>query len=270
MTELLEELESGVLTLTINRPPVNTITPSVSVALQEILLRNEDNPDVRCIVLRGAGNVFSAGADVGDLGNDPWVTETGTGPNAEDAAAAKVKSFRDWMEPFRKLHETRKPTLAIMSGAAAGAGLALALACDLRFCLDTAKLTIGFSKVGLSSDSGVSYFLTQLVGPAKAKELLFAADIIAGKEAYELGLVTKIASKDTFEQAARAYAEHIATLPTVALGYIKQNVNASISGTLPNLLDMEAANIVQAMETEDHKNAVAAFIKKEPAKFKGQ
>ena len=270
MTELSEKFDDGVLTLTIDRPPVNTLTPPMCDVLREILLRNEGNPDVRCIVLRGAGSVFCAGADVGNVGKDHSVTETETDRNAEDSAAAKVEFYRKSMEPFKLLHEIQKPTMAIMSGAAVGAGLALALACDLRFCLDTAKLNTGFSKMGLSSDSGGSYFLTQLVGPAKAKELSFTADIITGKEAYEMGLVTKIASKDRFEQEARAYAEYIASLPTVALGYIKQNINASISGTLSNVLDMEAANIVQTMNTEDHKNAAAAFLKKEPAKFEGR
>lgn len=267
MSELLQELKNGVLTLTINRPPLNTFSPSLSVALQETLLDSENNPDVRCIVLRGAGNVFCAGGDVGSVGDNDADTEE-TSPEAERAAA--IKFIRDGMESTRMLHEMKKPTLAVISGAAAGSGLPLALSCDLRFCLDTAKITTAFSKIGLSGDSGISYFLTQLVGTAKAKELLFTSDVITGKQAYDLGLVTKIASKETFEQEAQAYAEYIASLPTVALGYIKQNVNTAANGSLVNVFDLEAENIVDAMQTEDHKLAAAAFLKKEKAVFKGR
>lgn len=267
MSELLEELKNGVLTLTINRPPLNTFSPSLSVALQEALLRSEDNSDVRCIVLRGTGNVFCAGGDVGNVGDGPDTSEE-SDPQAKHDAT--VKFIRDGMEPTRMLHEMKKPTVAVISGAAAGSGLPLALCCDLRFCLDTAKLTTAFSKIGLSGDSGISYFLTQLVGTAKAKELLFSSDVITGKEAYDMGLVTKIASKDTFEEEARAYAEHIASMPTVALGYIKQNINVAANSSLLDSFDLEAENIVRTMNTEDHKAAAAAFLNKEKAVFKGR
>lgn len=268
MSELLEDLKNGVLTLTINRPPLNTFSPSLSVALQEALIRAESTEDVRCIALRGAGNVFCAGGDVGNVSDGPGDSGDASDPQAEHEAA--VKFIRDGMEPTRILHEINKPTIAIISGAAAGSGLPLALCCDLRFCLDTAKLTTAFSKIGLSGDSGISYFLTQLVGAAKAKELLFTSDVITGKEAYELGLVTKVASKETFEEDAREYAEHIASLPTVALGYIKQNINAATHNSLHDSFDLEAENIVHTMQTEDHKAAAAAFLNKEQAVFKGR
>lgn len=271
MSELLEELENGVLTLTINRPPLNAFSPSLSESLMEALRRSEHDPDVRCIVLTGSGTVFCAGGDVGSVSDGPEDDNTSakeTDPKAEHAAA--VKFIRNGMEPTKMLHEMPKPTLAVMPGAAAGSGLALALACDLRFCLDTAKLTTAFSKIGLSGDSGGSYFLTHLVGAAKAKELFFTADVITGKDAYDMGLVTKIASKDTFEQEARTYAEYIASLPTVALGYIKKNINAAESGSLSEVFDMEAENIVRAMQTEDHQQAAAAFLKKESVEFKGR
>lgn len=271
MSELLEELKNGILTLTLNRPPLNTLSPSLSDSLRDALRRSEDNADVRCIVLTGAGNVFCAGGDVGNVSDNTFntpVTGEETGPEAEHAAA--VKFIRDGAEPTRLLHEIRKPTLAIIPGAAAGSGLALALACDLRFCLDTAKLTTAFAKIGLSGDSGGSYFLTQLVGSAKARELFFTADVITGKEAYDMGLVTKIASKETFEQEARDYAEYIASLPTVALGYMKDNLNAAEDQSLRAVFDLEAEAMVRTMQTEDHQQAAAAFFKKEQAVFKGR
>ena len=270
MTEILEELRNGVLTITLNRPPANTITPAMCRTLQEILLRSEDIPEVRCIVLTGAGKVFCAGADAGNIGEGPPDAEAETNLSDQDSAAAKARYYREAMDAYGALHGIRKPTLAVIGGGAAGAGLVLALACDLRFCLDTAKLTTGFSKMGLSSDSGGSYVLMQLVGPAKAKELMFTAEIITGREAYDMGLVTKISGKNSFEQEARTYAEYIASRPSVALGLIKQNVNASFNGKLLEVFDLEAENIVRTMNTEDHKIAVDAFSKRESAIFEGR
>ena len=268
MSELLESLEDGVLTLTINRPQAyNTLSLSVSDALYQALVRAQDNPDVRCIVLTGTGGIFCAGGDVGDqaegnIGGDETDPET--------AHNAMVKTIRNGMEMSRLLHEIPKPTLAVICGAAAGAGLALALACDLRICLDTAKLTTAFAKLGLSGDSGGTYFLPQLVGTAKARELYFLSDVITGSEAYELGLVTKVVSAETFEEEALAYAKRLASMPTVALGYMKENFNAAKHVPLREAFDLEAENIVRSMATEDHKAAATAFMKKEKVEFKGR
>ena len=268
MSELLESLEDNVLTLTLNRPHAyNTLSESLSLDLHSALVRAERNADVRCVLLTGAGGVFCAGGDVndqasGNIGGDE------TDPEA--ARAAMVKTIRDGMEMSRLLREIPKPTLAVISGAAAGAGLALALACDLRFCLDTAKLTTAFVKLGLSGDSGGTYFLPQLVGTAKARELYFMADVISGQEAYEIGLVTKVASAETLEEESQAYAKHLASLPTIALGYIKMNLNAAEHMTLSEAFDLEAENIVRTMHTEDHKQAAAAFLNRETPVFKGR
>lgn len=268
MSDLLENIDGGVLTLTINRPQAhNTMSEGLSGFIMDALKRNEENPDVRCIVITGAGHVFCAGGDVGDQASGAL---TGDETDPQAAHAAMVKMIRSGSDLFGMIHQTPKPTLAIMPGAAAGAGLALALACDLRFCLDTAKLTTAFTKIGLSCDSGMSYFLPRLVGSAKARELCFTSDVITGQEAYNLGLVTKIASAETFQQDARAYAEKIASLPTVAVGYMKESLNASEHASLDEVLDIEAENIVRAMSTQDHKAAAAAFVKKERVIFEGR
>ncbi|MCY4514603.1 MAG: enoyl-CoA hydratase-related protein [Candidatus Tectomicrobia bacterium] len=268
MSELLESLEDGVLTLTINRPHAhNTLSTSLSHSLSDALVRAEDNADVRCIVLTGAGGIFCAGGDVNDQASG---NIAGDETDPEAAQVAMVKTIRDGMEMSRLLREIPKPTLAVISGAAAGAGLALALACDLRFCLDTAKLTTAFAKLGLSGDSGGAYFLPQLVGTAKARELYFMADVISGREAYEIGLVSRVASAETFEEESQAFARHLAGLPTVALGYMKMNLNAAEHMPLSDVFDLEAENIVRCMKTEDHKQAAQAFLKKEPPVFKGR
>ena len=268
MSELLESLEDGVLTLTINRPHAhNTLNTSLSASLCDALVRAQDNADVRCIVLTGAGGIFSAGGDVNDQAS---ANADGDETDPEAAQATMVKTIRDGMEMSRLLREVPKPTLAVIPGAAAGAGLALALACDLRFCLDTAKLTTAFAKVGLSGDSGGTYFLPQLVGTAKARELYFMADVISGQEAYEIGLVNKVASAEAFEEESQAYAKHLASLPTIALGYMKMNLNAAEHLTLGEAFDLEAENIVRTMNTEDHKQAAAAFLKKQRPVFRGR
>lgn len=268
MSNLLESIDDGILTLTINRPEAhNTMTPDLSDALIEALRRNGNNPDVRCVVLTGAGKVFCAGGDVGDQASGA-LSKGETDPEA--AHKALVKMIREGSDIFGILHSLPKPTLAIIPGAAAGAGLGLALACDFRFCLDTAKLTTAFAKIGLSTDSGMSYFLPKIVGMAKARELCFTADVINGQEAYDMGLVTKVAGKDSFHEEANAYAQYLAGLPTVAIGYMKENLNAAEYSSLDQIFEMEAENVVRSMSTQDHKRAAAAFLKREKVVFEGR
>ena len=216
----------------------------------------------------GAGGAFCAGGDVkgfaSDAGSDR--ESSGQGPSYETL----VQGLRQGMEISKQLHVMPKPTLAVIPGPAAGGGLSLALACDLRFCLDTAKITTAFSKIGASGDYGGSYFLPQLVGAAKARELYFTADVISGQEAYELGIVTKVAGADTFENEAREYAKYLAGLPTVALGYMKKNLNAAQNATLSDVFDLEAAHMMRTFMTEDHKAAALAFVNKEQPVFEGK
>ena len=269
MTELLESFENGLLTLTINRPQArNTLNETLKDALIDSTNRAASDPEVRCVALTGAGNIFSVGGDVGEQASGAHLGAGEADP--EESSRALVKSIRSAMEISRNLHEMPKPSLAIINGAAAGAGLSLALACDMRFCLDTAKLTTAFSKVGLSGDNGGSYFLPQLVGAAKARELYFTADVITGQQAYELGLVTRVASIDTFEEESRAFANYLASLPTVAIGHIKQNLDAAQNKRLNEVFDLEAENIVRCMQTEDHQQAARAFLNKESVTFKGR
>jgi 2-(1,2-epoxy-1,2-dihydrophenyl)acetyl-CoA isomerase len=147
--------------------------------------------------------------------------------------------------------------------------LSLALACDLRVALDTAKLTTAFSKVGASGDFGGSYFLPRLVGAAKARELYFMADVILGQEACELGLVNYAYPAETFESEAQQLAAKLAALPTIAVGYMKRNLNAADSAGLSQVLDLEAEHMVRTMMTEDHARAAQAFVEKRPPVFEG-
>jgi 2-(1,2-epoxy-1,2-dihydrophenyl)acetyl-CoA isomerase len=264
----LEDFDSGVLTLTMNRPEArNAMSGSMMIALRQAVWRAADDPKVRCLVLTGAGGAFCAGGDVKGFASDAGSENKSTeGPSYETL----VQGLRQGMEVSKQLHVMPKPTLAIIPGAAAGAGLSLALACDLRFCLDSAKITTAFSKIGASGDYGGSYFLPRLVGAAKARELYFTADVISGQEAYELGIMTKIADSDNFEAKSKEYARYLASLPTVALGYMKKNLNAAQSSTLSEVFDLEAAHMMRTFMTEDHKAAAIAFVKKEQPVFKGK
>ena len=263
---LIETFEDGVCTLSMNRPEArNAMSGSMMAALNEAIPRVAADPAVRCVVLTGAGGAFCSGGDV-----NGFASATAGGGAAITSLEERVHNLRQGMELSRWLHEMPKPTLAIIPGAAAGAGLSLALACDLRFALDTAKITTAFSKIGASGDYGGSYFLPYLVGAAKARELYFTADVITGAEALAMGLVSKVAAADVFDAESKAYAKTLANLPTVAVGYMKKNLNAAQNGTLADVFDREAMHMMRCFMTEDHKAAAKAFVEKTPPVFHGR
>jgi 2-(1,2-epoxy-1,2-dihydrophenyl)acetyl-CoA isomerase len=265
-TDLLHHTEGGIVTLTMNRPQSrNALTRDMVQALGEALQRAAADPAVRLVVLTGAGDAFCSGGDV-----------KGFAQSAAAAAPAalsfdlKVTDLRLRTEVSRWLHEMPKPTLAVIPGPAAGAGLSLALACDLRIAAEDAKLTTAFSKVGLSGDFGGSYFLHHLVGAGKARELYFTGQVIRGDEAARIGLVHRAVPAALLAQAATAWAAELAALPTVAIGYMKRNLNLGLRASLADVLDAEAVHMVRSFETEDHKGAAAAFVEKRPPRFAGR
>jgi 2-(1,2-epoxy-1,2-dihydrophenyl)acetyl-CoA isomerase len=174
------------------------------------------------------------------------------------------------MDFSRWLHEMPKPTLAVIPGAAAGAGLSIALACDFRIASEDAKMTTAFSKIGASGDYGGSYFLSKLVGSAKARELYFTADVISGAEAARLGVVNRAVPAADLAREAAALARRLADLPTVAIGYMKKNLAIAEHGTLSETMDAEAIHMVRTMATDDHKAASLAFVEKRPPVFRGR
>ena len=261
--ELQEVQNGGIATLTLNRPESrNALTSEMMVGLREALPRFAEDPTVRVVVLTGAGRAFCAGGDVKRFAS----------VSAGQSAATfeeKVHDLRSRMEISRILHEMPKPTLAVIPGPAAGAGLSLALACDLRIAAEDAKLTTAFSRVGLSGDFGGSYFLSHLVGIAKARELYFTGRVLLGLEALELGIVNRVTTSEDLEQEANSYAAELAALPTLAVGYMKKNLNAALKGSLSDVLDGEAIHMIRTFETDDHKNAAQAFLEKRAPEFSG-
>lgn len=263
--DLLETIEGGIATLTMNRPEArNALSMEIFAGLSEALPRLAKDPAVRLVVLTGAGAAFCSGGDV-----KGFARRAAGGP-ATASFDDKVTDLRERMEVSRWLHEMPKPTLAVIPGPAAGAGLSLALACDLRIACDTAKLTTAFSKIGLSGDFGGSYFLNHLVGAAKAREMYFSGEVVVGEEAQRIGLVNRVVPAAQLADAARAWAAELAALPTVAIGYMKRNLNAGLRGSLADVLDAEAIHMVRTFETSDHKGAAAAFVEKRAPKFDGR
>ena len=162
-----------------------------------------------------------------------------------------------------------KPTLAALPGPAAGAGLSIALACDLRIAASSAFITTAFANIGLSGDYGASFFLTQLVGTARARELFFSAERVGAERCEELGIVNRVVPDDRLRDEALSWARTLATGPTIAFGIMKQNLDRALRADLDTCLAHEAAGLIECATTRDHRAAVQAFIKKEQPRFEG-
>lgn len=264
--DLLARLEAGVLTLTMNRPEArNAMSRAMNQALQEQLAQAEFDPAVRCIVLTGAGNGFCAGGDVKGMA----AAGDGTvGALTIDQAIHRQRVNQ--RATAGKLFKMPKPTLAALPGAAAGAGLSLALACDLRILSSTAVMTTAFARVGFSGDYGGSYFLTQLVGSAKARELYFLSERVGADEALRLGLANWVCAPEELAARTRELALRLAGGPTVAYRYMKENLNRAMAGEVDDCLDLEATHHIHCGQTEDHREAARAFVAKREPIFNGR
>jgi 2-(1,2-epoxy-1,2-dihydrophenyl)acetyl-CoA isomerase len=259
---LLESVEDGVLTLTLNRPErLNALTPEMCDRLHRALLAAAADSAVGAIVVTGAGDAFCAGGDVKAM------AENGADAGRFEERAADL---RRRMEAARLLHEIPKPTIAMLRGPAAGAGLSLALACDLRIAGETARLTTAFAKVALSGDFGGSYFLTRLVGTAKARELYFLSPVLDAGAALGIGLVTRVVPDAALAAETAALAGALARGPRLTLGHIKQNLNFAEHASLSEVMDIEAFRHTRCTFTEDHREAAAAFVEKRKPAFKGR
>lgn len=261
--QLLCTVEDHVATVTFNRPEKrNALGDIVSPALRDVLLTLDGDADVRIVVITGAGKAFCSGGDVSGMGS-------GIGPKAppED----RVRDLQRKQEALTlRLHELSKPTIASLPGAAAGAGMSIALACDIRIAAKSAFLVTGFGRVGLSGDYGGSWFLTQLVGPAKAKELYLTGRRIQAEEALALGLVNRIVPDADLVDATTDLAKLIANGPPLAQRFMKENVNRATTADLRTCLGWEAERTVTSAGTADHKEAVAAFLEKRAPVFRGE
>ena len=261
--DLLESIKDGVAVLTLNRPDrLNALSGPMLDALLEALPRLAADAAVGVVVVTGAGRGFCAGGDVKAMAEGREFAETGL--------EEKTHGLRSKMEVSRLLHEMPKPTIAMVRGAAAGAGLSIALACDLRVAADSAKFATAFARVGYSGDFGGSWFLTQLVGTAKARELYYSAEIVDARTALSLGMVNRVVADDRLEEETLSLARKLAGGPRVALRYMKRNMNAAETQPLGQCLDLEAMHHTRTGFTEDHKEAAKAFVEKREPVFRGR
>ena len=265
--DLLGNLDEGVLTLTLNRPEArNAMSGEMTAALALQLADAELNTKVRCVVLTGAGKGFCAGGDVKGMA----ASGDGTvGDNTIDGAIHRQRVNQ--RATAGKLYSMPKPTVAALPGAAAGAGLSLALACDMRVMASNAIMTTAFARVGFSGDYGGTFFMSQLIGTAKARQLYFMSERVSAEEALSLGLTNWVCEPDELAAKTREIAAQLAVGPAVAYRYMKENfARAMSSGDVDDCLDLEATHHVHCGQTQDHKNATKAFVEKREPTFIGR
>jgi 2-(1,2-epoxy-1,2-dihydrophenyl)acetyl-CoA isomerase len=256
---VLQNLEQGLLTITMNRPERrNALNPDMTLGLVAAAKRAAEDPEVRAVLLKGAGGTFCVGGDVKSMAD---------GSRAPMSFETRIVNLRRAMEVSRILHEMAKPVVAQLDGAAAGAGLSIALACDFRMASASVKITTAFAKVGLSGDYGGTYFLTQMLGSAKARELYLLSPVLTAQEALGLGMVTRVVPDTEVEQASRELAMSLAQGPTITYGYIKRNINNAERLSLEACFDGEALHHSRSNETADHKEAAKAFVEKRKPSF---
>src|SRR6201990_2751165 len=258
---VLQSLDNGLLTITMNRPdPRNALHPEMTRGLVEAARGAAEDHEVRAVLFKGGGGTFCVGGDVKSMaeGRAPLPFE------------AKLANLRRGMEVSRILHQMPKPVVAQLDGAAARARLSIALSCDLRVASESCKITTALAKVGFSGDYGGTYFLTQLLGSAKARELYLLSPILTAQEAYNLGMVSKVVPDAEIDAAAHELAMSLAQGPTITLGYIKRNINNAERLPLETCFDGEAIHHSRAGETADHKEAAKAFVEKRKPVFGNQ
>lgn len=258
--------EDGVAVLTLNRPEArNAMSGEMNAGLESALDYAERSPSVRCVVITGAGGAFCAGGDVKGMAAGGG---GGRGPTLDERIHAQRLNQRN---TAGRMYLMPKPVVASLPGPAAGAGLALALAADLRIMAETTFITTAFARVGFSGDYGGSFFLSHLVGSGKAKELYFLSDRISAEECLRLGIANQLAPAEDLEAATMALARRLASGPPVAYRYMKENFNrAAMGADVIECLDLEATHHVHAGLTEDHREAAKAFVEKREPVFNGR
>nr|WP_204057984.1 enoyl-CoA hydratase-related protein [Microbispora corallina] len=257
---VIYDVDEAVATITLNRPDaMNSLTVSMKEDLLGALRRAAGDRAVRAVLLTGAGRAFCAGQDLREHADN---LEAGRG------LAGTVRAHYNPI--VLSVTTMDKPVVAAVNGVAAGAGASLAFACDFRILAENAKFSMAFSGIGLAPDSGASWTLQRLVGPARARELLLLGDVVDAARAAELGLATRVVPADRLAEAARELAVRLAQGPTVAYGATKRALDHAASRSLPDALEREAELQDECARTADHAAATKAFLNKERPRFEGR
>jgi len=264
--DLRAEIDDGVAVITMNRPERrNAFSQAMMSALAAVLAQVETDEAVGCVVLTGAGGAFCAGGDVKGMAARP------SGDGAARSLDTVIHQQRlNQRATSGRLWSMPKPTIAAIGGPAAGAGLSLALACDLRYAVAGTVLTTAFARVAFAGDYGGTWFLTRLVGSAKAKELYYFSERLSAEDAQRLGIVNDVFPSADFEQEVMARARRLARGPSIAYRYMKENLNRAVAGELGDCMDLEVTHHVHTGLTDDHREAAQAFVAKREPRFRGR
>ena len=262
--QLLCSIRDGVALITLNRPEArNAMSDQLTPALRRMIKERGDDPSVGALLITGAGTAFCSGGDV-----------KGMGDNSAKKSMSPEERIADLKERQRLLTgallAVRKPTIAALPGAAAGAGLAIALACDIRIAAESAFVNAGYARIGLSGDYGIAWLLTRTVGSPIAREMMFTADKVDSARAERIGLFNRVVPDAQLQHEAFALARRLANGPRVALASMKDNLDEASRILFETALDHEAERMVAAAATEDHREAVRAFVEKRPPVFIGR
>ena len=256
------EVKDKVGYITLNRPDkLNALNAEMIDTLKAALADWAMDPEIGCVVLTGEGRAFCAGGDVSAMA---------AGDGKPLTLEQKVDGLRFGQEVCWLLHSMPKIVIAAVNGFAMGAGLGIAMSCDLRIASDKAKFGTAYARVGFGGDWGTTWQLTQLVGEAKAKELMILADIIEADEAHRINLVNRVVDHDLLQSAVEEMATKIAHGPLVSYRYMKENINLAVRSDFRTILDREAFTHIRCGETEDHKEGTTAFVEKREAQFQGK
>ncbi len=273
-SDIQTHLGDGILTVTLNRPAsMNGLTISMTRMLNDRLREAAASPEVRVVVLTGAGKAFCAGGDIKEFDaidrRDPEWVKWKDDPVWNDVDTSAERTRRASEGPLL-LHGMPKPTIAMVRGACVGAAVALAASCDFRIVSDTAFFSTAFARIGISGELGASYYLTKLVGVARARELFFFADRVPAEQALQIGLVNKVVPDAALEDEVAVFARRLADGPPLAYRFIKANLNAAETQRAEDMVAMEAVNQVRVLRSQDAQEAIAAFFEKRKPVFTGR
>ena len=265
--DLIGRVEGPVAVLSFNRPDRrNALSEEVYAGFARAVPVIAARRDIHVVMVTGEGGAFCAGGDVKGM-NESHRSGSGHSMSAED----RIEGLRSRQNTVSAaLRALPQPVVAALPGAAAGAGLSIALAADLRIAAERAIVMTAFANVGASGDFGSSWFLPRLVGEAKAKELMFTSPRLTSREAKDLGIINVVLPDEDFEAHALAWCQSLAQRAPIALRYMKENINRAGDVSLQAALDAEATAMVRTMATDDHKEAAAAFVEKRAPRFTGQ
>lgn len=260
---ILYEVDAGVLTITLNRPDkLNAANDTMLQELQEAFKQAKRDDDVRVVVLTGAGRGFCAGQDLASV--QERMSEA-------DADLAYGEHLRETYNPLvLRMRRLPKPIIAAVNGVAAGAGMSLVMACDLRIAVESASFLQAFVKVGLVPDSGSSWILPRLLGMARAMDCMLTGRRISAQEALDWGMISRVVPDDELEETVGEMAAQFANAPTKTIGYIKRAVNFAATNALEDALDYEADMQELCGRTADHKEGLSAFLEKREPDYKGE